>query len=684
MPAKKGSKKTAKRKVEEVESDSDSSSAEVEATPQKKASPKKAVKKSPKASPKKSPKAAPKKAAKRKAEEEKEARKKSKKDESDSSDSQSKESASDEEEEKDPYHVDNFDICDATKQALLERGIKTLFPIQAATFKHIAEGKDIIGRARTGCGKTLAFALPIVETLLKINNTKRGRKPACLVLAPTRELAQQVGKEFTTVAPSLSILCIYGGSPMGPQCQALKAGVDVLVGTPGRVIDHLEKGTLVLTDIAHVVLDEADKMLEMGFKEDVDSILEKASTQHQKCLFSATLPAWVSEVAQKHMVDHQVIDMVTDSEGTASKDVRHIAIVTHWTSRVATISDCIGMYAGATGRVLVFCSTKAECNEMCSDENMKYEAKPLHGDIAQACRETTLEAFRNGRFRVLVATDVAARGLDMRVDLVINSKVPESRGGYPEVETYVHRSGRTGRAGRKGVCVTLYAANAKNSVKTIEKKTNNTFEWLAAPQPAQVMEIAAATAIQDAARIPEEVLEHFTKQATDLVQAMGDANKAVAAALALATGHTEKPKAKSLLSNAHGYVCHMFSSKWKEIDGLGYVWGALRKVLPDEVLNDPKAIQTMQFTADKWGAVFDAREDVAEILEATVKKDDWLSVPTELPELLEKSTKGGKGGKGKGKGRDSEGGKGGGKGKGGKGKGKGGKGGKGKGGKGGW
>eukprot|EP01060_Flectonema_neradi_P039483 TRINITY_DN871_c0_g3_i2.p1 TRINITY_DN871_c0_g3~~TRINITY_DN871_c0_g3_i2.p1 ORF type:complete len:693 (+),score=182.64 TRINITY_DN871_c0_g3_i2:62-2140(+) len=678
MPGKKASAKKSQKKEEEEKriaskqkreessdssSDDSSSSSSSSSSPVKRAkkspkrSPKSAAKKSPKKSPKsaakkspkKSPKAAPKRAKKRQESSSSES----------SSDSESGSDSKSTNEENDPLHVNQFDIAQETKDALKKKGITKLFPIQGATYKLIAEGKDIIGKARTGCGKTLAFALPIIQTLLnkraenKRDSTRRGRAPAVIVLAPTRELAQQVGKEFESVAPSFVVLNVYGGAPMGKQCQALQSGVDILVGTPGRILDHLDRGTLDLSRIEHVVLDEADKMLEMGFQEDVDKILEKATKKHQKCLFSATVPEWVSGVAEKHMVDHQLIDMAGDDQGVmASLDVRHIAIASHWTAKSNTISDVIAMYAGTTGRALCFCSTKAECNDLCSDESIKYEAKALHGDIPQNLRESTLESFRKGKFRLLVATDVAARGLDMQVDLVLNACPPETRSGYPEVETYVHRSGRTGRAGRKGVCVTLYSAKQKRTLQQIERKTGNNFEWLDAPQPSQVMHIAAATAMDDAARIPEKVLANFSKAADQLIEKIGDEKKAVAAALALATSNTEAPPERSLLTGASGYTTYMFHAKNNEIWALGYVWGALNKVLPEEFTEkDKMAIMSMQVTADRWGAVFDVRADAEEHLKKALKFD-WLSCPDKLPELLEQNydRKGGKGGKGGGKG----------------------------------
>ena len=316
--------------------------------------------------------------------------------------------------------VSKFNLSAETVQALRNRGVEALFPIQAACFDHLNAGKDLIGRARTGMGKTLAFALPLVEKVLalrKQTGTMRrpGRKPMGLVMAPTRELAQQVASEVQSVAPGLESYCVYGGTPMGPSCTALRAGLDLVIGTPGRIKDLAERGVLLLDEIAFAALDEADQMLDMGFAEDMQAILGQCTLKgRQTCLFSATLPAWVREVAPTYMhTTPTIVDLVGDKDVKASTDVRHLAIGAPgpFAMRGATINDVIAMYASSTGRVIVFCDTKAECDSLSSSEALKVECKVLHGDIPQATREKVMAAFRSGRFRVLIATDVAARGL---------------------------------------------------------------------------------------------------------------------------------------------------------------------------------------------------------------------------------------------------------------------------------
>ena len=385
----------------------------------------------------------------------------------------------DDDREDDSLALSNFRLSEETIGALSKKGIKALFPIQAATFDLIYDGRDLIGRARTGMGKTLAFSLPIVQRILELRKSKpvsAGRAPITLVMAPTRELAQQVSGEFASVAIGIVTLCVYGGSPMGPQCSSLRAGIDVLVGTPGlsgsfeprplhlcihpspihlhpvlnylshpcpthsptpppiphcttligRIKDLAERGALSLTRVQFVTLDEADQMLDMGFADDMTEILALCTSEdRQTCLFSATLPAWVREVAPKYMLtEPKIVDLVGDADVKASEDVRHVAVGAPGPvrSRTATINDVIQMYASSTGRVIVFCQTKAECDELANADELKVEAKPLHGDIPQGAREKTMAAFRSGKFRVLVATDVAARGLDMVVELVVQNQ----------------------------------------------------------------------------------------------------------------------------------------------------------------------------------------------------------------------------------------------------------------------
>jgi ATP-dependent RNA helicase DDX21 len=348
-------------------------------------------------------------------------------------------------------------------------------------------------------------------------------------------------------------------------------------------------------------------------------------------LFSATLPPWVQKVAKQYMNTAKLmqVDLVQGTDAKASTDVRHIAIPCHWSSMASTIADCLAVYGSAKARAIVFCETKKECNELCVNPAIKMECQALHGDIPQAQRETTLAAFREGRVRVLVATDVAARGLDMTVDLVIQTKPPVTASGRTDVETYVHRSGRTGRAGRKGICVTLFSPKYRFAVKEIETTVGNKFDWSGAPQPRDIVAASALAVMEQVADVDDKVFPLFEAAAGKLIEEMG-ATEALSAALACLTGHTKELRSRSLLSNSDDFVTCAFKAD-SPIMSTGYVWTALKKVLPYEVTED---IRGMQLMADDMGAVFDVPQKhmKAHMLEA-VEANPFLHVCTELPEL---------------------------------------------------
>ena len=331
-------------------------------------------------------------------------------------------------------------------------------------------------------GKTLAFCLPILEQLIEngVNTSQKGATPKVLIMSPTRELAKQIVEEFLTISKTigLRIQAIYGGTSLQDNYSTLQKGIDVVVGTPGRIKDLLDRKWLSLLAVKHVVLDEADQMLDMGFTDEISAIFEafqdkngndnknnnndnnnftefSTKVQKQVLLFSATMPKWVHTLANKYLSEERtIIDLVTGTSATAVTTIQHIAIPAHWTILGSVINDVIAMFAGRQGRVMVFASTKLDCDTIAMDKTIKHECHVLHGDIPQAKRESTLAAYKAGNFRILICTDVAARGLDLSVELVIQAKPPCRMNGKTDVETYVHRSGRTGRAGKAGVCVT--------------------------------------------------------------------------------------------------------------------------------------------------------------------------------------------------------------------------------------
>jgi len=447
------------------------------------------------------------------------------------------------EEETDPSLIANAGI-DPRIVALLEgKGITSFTPIQQQSFPLLRDGADMLGRSQTGTGKTLAFALPMMVSLAeaRAGRKERGRKPAIVVLAPTRELARQVAETFELLArpERFSVATFHGGVPYGPQQRVLRSGLDVLVGTPGRIIDHLNNGDLDLSEVRHAVLDEADEMLNMGFKDDVETILGYAtSEERQTVLFSATHPPWVQSVARDHLKNPVTVDAVGRGESEAAATVTHHAILapTSPSGRVGTLADVIAVHGVANegSRCIVFTSTKRECDELCGAAALApLGAQALHGDISQAQRDMTLKKFREGTFKVLVATDVAARGIDVSgVNLIVQYRLPE------DPESYVHRSGRTGRAGREGVSIVLYAEREGRALQMLERRANVKFKRGGPPSLESVMEAAAALVPERLASVDEQVLPFFTDSAEALL-AQPDAASRVAAALALIAGKRE-------------------------------------------------------------------------------------------------------------------------------------------------
>ncbi|DAZ96216.1 TPA: hypothetical protein N0F65_012578 [Lagenidium giganteum] len=585
--------------------------------------------------------------------------------------------------------LDQFRISEQTKAALRKRGINALFPIQAMTFDKILDGKDLMGRARTGMGKTLAFALPVIEKLLSGNNKKaRGRAPRVVCMAPTRELAKQVASEFEQTAPTLETVCIYGGASYASQNDAFRKGVDILVGTTGRVIDHIERGNLRLHACEFLILDEADTMLEMGFREDVQKVfaaMEKVQNDQftrQTLLFSATIPSWVKEVADKYMAkDREYVNLVKNEDSQASVDVQHIAIPCHWQGRPTLLANLLGVYAKKNTRTIIFAETKKDCNELAVHPEIKQDSQVLHGDIAQDQRETTMKAFREGRLRLLIATDVAARGLDMNVDLVINSEPPRKQSGNADVETYVHRSGRTGRAGKKGICITLYTQRQQEMIHHIERRIGNKFIMKGPPGQDELIKASGDKATTEIEAVDPSMVTIFEEKAQELIDTLGPV-KSLAAALACITGHTKPPRRTSLMSGVPDYVTVLFTS-YSEIRAKGYVWNALNRDFPQEIANE---IKQLTLTADSMGACFDLPEAGLEKLNEMIANGGDgeyrcpYSLVKEMPALQQSAYQlrqyhsggngGGYGGRGGGRGRGGAGGRGSSRGRGGRGRGR--------------
>lgn len=545
----------------------------------------------------------------------------------------------------DPLCIDNFSLSAPVKSLLRAKGIETLFPIQAQCIVPLVEGKDLVGRARTGCGKTLAFVLPIVETLAQEGAAKRpyGRNPSVVVLAPTRELAKQVAADFEyfAKAASLSTICLYGGTAYGPQEGALRRGIDVVIGTPGRVKDHVQRGTLILKDLKFRVLDECDEMLNMGFVDDVEAILtaDVDAAKVQTLLFSATLPKWVQEVKRKFLKpDHKTVDLVGSEVMKASTSVQHLLLPSHWSQRSSLVSELVKCY-GAGGRTIVFTETKRDANEL--TESLADGARALHGDIPQNQREQTLAGFRDGKFNVLVATDVAARGLDIKnVELVI--QVEPSK----DPETYIHRSGRTGRANSTGISITLVDRRKEGLIPFIQKKAGIEFTRIGAPQPADVARIAAERAMESLKTVSDTAIAHFRDAAGKVLEEADSPQDALAAALAKIAGHTDI-KPRSLLTAHDDCVTLQFINPF-QVERPGFVFSFLRKNIVDE--NKVNEIKRMTMTEDGMGAVFDVPTKLKDEFLAKCRGDESaarLISPASLPALKsrpQESNGGGRGG----------------------------------------
>ncbi|PNT62343.1 hypothetical protein BRADI_4g02000v3 [Brachypodium distachyon] len=368
--------------------------------------------------------------------------------------------------------VAKLGISDEIVTRLAARGITRLFPIQRAVLEPAMQGQDMIGRAKTGTGKTLAFGIPILDAIIKHNKKHQpGRFPLAICLAPTRELAKQVDKEFVDSSP-LKTLCVYGGTPIQHQIRELQYGVDIVVGTPGRVIDLLKRGALNLSMVQFVVLDEADQMLSVGFDEAVEEILQSVPVKRQTLMFSATMPTWIRKLTQKYLKNPATVDLVGEDDQKLAEGISLLSIATENHAKPAVLAQLIQDH-GKGGKCIVFTQTKRDADRLAFTMGRSIQCQPLHGDISQVQRERTLAGFRDGRFSTLIATDVAARGLDIpNVDLVIHYELPNSS------EIFVHRSGRTGRAGKKGTAIVMHSYQQSRSVRGIEQDVGGKFKEL--------------------------------------------------------------------------------------------------------------------------------------------------------------------------------------------------------------
>jgi len=501
-------------------------------------------------------------------------------------------------------------LPDVVIQSLSEKGISKFTPVQAEAFKPVLKGRDVIGRSRTGTGKTLAFGIPSILRLDKAvekdsrGRRMRGRNPSMIVLCPTRELARQVHEELNYIAKPLGLYTdvFHGGVSYDPQSRSLRQGIDILVGTPGRIMDHKNRGTLDLSDCKISVLDEADEMLNMGFAEDVEDILDGIGSNNisktQCLLFSATTPPWVKEIGSQYQTgDVKMIDATSEQGGArTATTVRHTAIQVPpgHNSKKSILEDIISVEIskeskdanedhhdddneiaqaalekkkkshGALqqkifGKTIVFTDTKRDADELVSGGVFKsLTAQALHGDVGQKQRDATLKAFRNGAFNVLVATDVAARGIDIQdVDLVVQYSPPR------DTDTYVHRSGRTGRAGNKGISVLLFEPRQSRDIVRIERSLGHgfKFELVGPPSIEAALKAAARTSALALAGVPEGTSKFFMDAAENLLEEDEDPVEVVARCLAAISRRSTEVVSRSLLTGEEGLLTVKMSNK---------------------------------------------------------------------------------------------------------------------------
>ena len=370
-----------------------------------------------------------------------------------------------------PLSFSDLGLPQTLLTALREVGYETPSPIQAATIPPLLQGRDLLGQAQTGTGKTAAFALPALARL----DASPG-KPQVLVLAPTRELAIQVAEAFQKYAhhiPGFQVLPIYGGQSYMPQLSALKRGVHVVVGTPGRVIDHLERGSLDLSQLRMLVLDEADEMLRMGFIDDVEAVLKKTPETRQVALFSATMPTQIKRIAQTYLKDP--VEIAIKSQTSTAENIRQRFWMVSGINKLDALTRI--MEAEPFDAMIIFARTKLGTDELAEKLAARgFSAAAINGDVEQKTRERTIQRLKDGQIDVLVATDVAARGLDVdRISHVLNYDIPY------DTESYVHRIGRTGRAGRKGEAILFVAPRERGMLGAIERATRQKIEQMNLP-----------------------------------------------------------------------------------------------------------------------------------------------------------------------------------------------------------
>ena len=394
-------------------------------------------------------------------------------------------------------------------------------PIQAQAIPVILGGHDMIGQAQTGTGKTAAFALPILSMI-----DPARREPQALILAPTRELALQVATAFESYSaqmPGLSVVAIYGGAPMGPQLKAIRQGAQVIVATPGRLVDHLSRNGGLLSTIRFMVLDEADEMLKLGFMDDLEVIFEAMPETRQSVLFSATLPHSIRAIAEKHLREPKHIKIAAKTQTVAKIEQAHLMV--HADQKIPAILRLLEVEE--FDALIAFVRTKQATLDLAAALEAKgYKAAALNGDIAQNQRERVIESLKDGRLDIVVATDVAARGIDVpRITHVVNVDMPY------DPESYVHRIGRTGRAGREGRALLLVTPRERRMLQVIERVTGQKVAEVRLPTPQQILDARLRKLTASLAPLAAEAEQSHGELFDKLIADIGCSPRALAAAL---------------------------------------------------------------------------------------------------------------------------------------------------------
>lgn len=467
-----------------------------------------------------------------------------------------------------------MNLCDEIKRAIEDMGFEKASPIQARAIPVALEKKDIIGQAQTGTGKTASFGIPLLS-----NIDPTSKKLQAVVLCPTRELAMQVCDEMRKLAKymhGLKILPVYGGQDIVRQIKLLKAGTQVVIGTPGRIMDHMRRKTVKFKNVSTLVLDEADEMLNMGFREDIETIIESLPEERQTLLFSATMPKAILDIAKTYQNNPEVIKVIK-KELTVQRIKQYYYEVKNENKEEA-ISRLLDVYNPKLS--LVFCNTKKQVDELVEGlKNRGYYAEGLHGDLKQIQRDRVMHGFRNGSTQILVATDVAARGIDVDdVEAVFNYDVPQ------DDEYYVHRIGRTGRAGREGVAFTLISGRDIYKLREIMKYCKTNIELKKIPTNSDVLGIKVQKVLENVDNTIEN--EDLTKIISSIEEKVDSSdyskNQMVAALLKIMLG--EQSKSKEDINYSTKYYDRKDSNNRKQMVRLFINVGKQQKIRPGDIL----------------------------------------------------------------------------------------------------